>query len=55
MQDMDAQGRAAAREWELSERGGKEAQDRLTYLKNAVYRYLRSPPEAGSERAALVP
>ncbi len=46
--------RAAGRERELSS-GGQEAQDRLTYLKNAIYRYLASPPEAVSERNALVP
>lgn len=35
--------------------GGREAQDRLTYLKNAVYRYLRAGSDASSERHALTP
>lgn len=46
---------AAARERELSS-GSQEAQDRLTYLKQAVCRYLSATgPEGHSERQALVP
>ena len=53
--EVEAFRQATGRERELSEGGGKEAQDRLTYLKNVIYRYLRSPPDAARERAALVP
>lgn len=45
---------SVARERDLST-GGTEAQDRLTYLKNVIFRYLKSGPDAASERQALVP
>lgn len=42
------------RERDLSS-GGADAQQRLTYLKNVIYRYLKTGPEAVSERQSLVP